>query len=408
MLKRLRLKFILTNTLYVGIVLIGVFIMVCFIYRSERVDKLSNALRLSLSDERSETFIIGVNEYVAGAEFAPHCVVNTDENGNVLSVRELGATMNAAALQSALKTALASDDDSGAAGADVYFVKRANKNGGVSVAFADDSFINKSTKELGKTFFMVYICATAFIVVVSVLVAKIALFSIENTWESQKRFIADASHALKTPLTVILANIGILRNGKFASDSEAQRWLSNTEEEAKDMHSLINEMLVLAQSDLNVKRANFSQVNLSELITGLTLQFEALAFDKGIKIETRVQEGVELRGHEKALSQMAAALIENAIKYEKEGGLVRVRLDKQVRKTVFGVYNSSTSIRPEEAERIFERFCRAKTSQGSVRDGHGLGLAIARSVADAHDAVLDVDSSPASGTEFRVTFKHII
>ncbi len=408
MLKRLRLKFILTNTLYVGIVLVGVFIMVCFMYRTERVDKLLNTLRMSLGNESSEVFVIGVNKYVKGAEFAPHCVVSTDESGNVLSIREVGATMSAEVLPMAVKTALSASDDFGSIDSDIFFARRTNAQGGFFIAFADDSFINKSTKELGMTFLLVYLCAMAFIVVVSILVAKIALLSIENTWESQKRFIADASHALKTPLTVILANMGILKNGALAGDPEARRWLSNTEEEAKDMHSLINEMLVLAQSDLNVKRASFTQVNLSELITGLTLQFEALAFDKGITIETRVQEGIELRGHEKALSQMAAALIENAIKYEKEGGLVRVRLDKQVRKTVLGVYNASTCIRPEEAERIFERFCRAKTSSGGVREGHGLGLAIARSVADAHDAVLDVDSSPNAGTEFRVTFRHII
>jgi len=319
-----------------------------------------------------------------------------------------GAYLDDEALSACVKSALSSEDQADDLENDMHFALVLNSDGTVSIGIASTRPVRSEMIKLIKLLALIGACAVALGIAVSIPVAKLALLTTENAWEQQKRFIADASHALKTPLTVILANIAILRSGSIKNDEEASHWLASTEEEANGMHDLIRDMLVLTQSDLNVRRTEFTNVNLSGLVFGQTLPFEAVAFDKGITLETDIQENIEIRGNEKALSQMVTAIIDNAFKYEKSGGLVRIRLEKQVRKFVLSIYNASTYISEDEKSLIFDRFRRLKNAETRAQEGNGLGLSIARSVADAHQAVIDVESSQTGGTEFKVSFRHIL
>lgn len=405
MLKRLRTKFIVTNTLYVGIVLILVFLLISIFTYNRHIDELEAYLL-----ESSAEFPLS-DDAAAGYMFAAatHIVVVADaESGEIRFTDINNADLDEQTLISAVKAALSSEDITGAIEGDMHFARTPNADGTVTIGLAGTHAIHTETMKLVKLLTLIGACALALVIAVSIPIAKLALLNTENAWEQQKRFIADASHALKTPLTVILANIGILRSGSMKNNEEAAHWLTSTEEEANGMHELIRDMLVLTQSDLNVRRTEFTGVNLSALIFGETLQFEAIAFDKGIRLETSIQDGIEIRGNEKALSQMITAIIENAFKYEKKGGHVRIRLEKQVRKIVFSVYNASTYIPKDEIIHIFDRFRRLKNAQTRTHEGHGLGLSIARSVADAHQAAIDVESTVNGGTEFKVSFRHIL
>ncbi|MBQ3078758.1 MAG: HAMP domain-containing histidine kinase [Clostridia bacterium] len=411
MLKRLRKKFIISNTMHVGIVLVVVFLAICMITYSKRYSSLEETLTNALYESRKgpmryAPISLSENASLPDTEFIPYVIcVLPEHTMEDMRVFYYGATISEEALNKLIEYALESEDMSGGAEDSLYFVKEVHKNE-TRIAITNDSHIIASTKSLAAILSLIGLLSVYLVVGVSYLVSKGALLSTENAWEQQKRFIADASHALKTPLTVILANIEILKSGKMGKAEEIMHWLKSTEDEAHEMHHLVREMLVLVQSDLNVRREEFTQINLSQLLTGLTLQFEALAFDKHIDMEILIPDGVEHRGNEKGLSRMFSALIENALKYEKEGGRIRISLEKQVRRTYFSVYNASTWIRPEEQERIFERFCRLKNAQNANVEGNGLGLSIARTVADAHDAIIDVISSETGGTEFRVSFKN--
>jgi len=409
-LKRLRTQFIITNTLYVGIVLMIVFLLICIFTYNRHIDELEEFLTkaASLSIEQSD---VRLDADAPGHMLNPtaHIVVVADpETGSMIESFFFGAYLDDEALSACVKSALSSEDQADDLENDMHFALVLNSDGTVSIGIASTRPVRSEMIKLIKLLALIGACAVALGIAVSIPVAKLALLTTENAWEQQKRFIADASHALKTPLTVILANIAILRSGSIKNDEEASHWLASTEEEANGMHDLIRDMLVLTQSDLNVRRTEFTNVNLSGLVFGQTLPFEAVAFDKGITLETDIQENIEIRGNEKALSQMVTAIIDNAFKYEKSGGLVRIRLEKQVRKFVLSIYNASTYISEDEKSLIFDRFRRLKNAETRAQEGNGLGLSIARSVADAHQAVIDVESSQTGGTEFKVSFRHIL
>ncbi len=410
MLKRLRTQFIITNTLYVGIVLILVFLLICIFTYNGHMDDLEEYLFKAASDTIEKTDV-QLDAPAPGHMFDPtaHIVVVANaETGKILETYLNGAYLKADAMERAVKSAIENEDPTGDLENDMHFARVYNPDGTVSIGIASARPVRTEMIKLIRLLALIGACAIALVIAVSFPVAKLALLTTENAWEQQKRFIADASHALKTPLTVILANIAILRSLSMKSNDEANHWLTSTEEEANGMHDLIRDMLVLTQSDLNVRRTEFTNVNLSVLVFGQTLPFEAIAFDKGITLETDIQDGIEIRGNEKALSQMVTAIIENAFKYEKNGGLVRIRLEKQVRKIVLSIYNASTYISEEEKSHIFDRFRRLKNAETRLHEGHGLGLSIARSVADAHQAAIDVESSVSGGTEFKISFRHIL
>ena len=410
MLKRLRTQFIVTNTLYVGIVLIVVFLLICVFTYNRHIDELEEYLRSAASNSIQKADV-QLDASAPGHMFKPtaHIVVVADANTEtIISTEMRGAYLKDEALFKAVSASLRSEDSAGDLENDLHFARVQNTDGTYSIGIASTRPVRLEMIRLVKLLVLIGACAIALVIAVSIPVAKLALLTTENAWEQQKRFIADASHALKTPLTVILANIAILRTGRLKNDEESSHWLKSTEEEANGMHDLIRDMLVLTQSDLNVRRTEFTNVNLSGLVFGQTLPFEAVAFDKGITLETDIQENIEIRGNEKALSQMVSAIIENAFKYEKSGGLVRIRLEKQVRKIVLSIYNASTYISDDEKARIFDRFCRLKNTETIAQEGHGLGLSIARSVADVHQAAIDVESSQTNGTEFKVSFRHIL
>lgn len=410
MLKRLRTKFIITNTLYVGIVLILVFLLISIFTYNRHIEELEAYLSIAASDSTSHKGVL-LDAPAPGYMFDPisHIVVVADpKTGEIQMVTERGAYLEERALHKAVKKALKNEEDQEDLEDEMHFARIRNQDGTVSIAIASTRPIRAEMVKLLKLLCLIGACAVALVIAVSIPVAKLALLNTENAWEQQKRFIADASHALKTPLTVILANIGILRSGCMKNDEEANHWLTSTEEEAGGMRDLIRDMLVLTQSDLNVRRTEFTSVNLSALVFGQTLPFEALAFDKGITLKTDIQDGVEIRGNENALSQMVTAIIENAFKYEKNGGLVRIRLEKQVRKIILSIYNASTYIPRDEIPHIFDRFRRLKNAETRAHEGHGLGLSIARSVADAHQAAIDVESTENGGTEFKIIFRHIL
>ncbi|MBQ6717100.1 MAG: HAMP domain-containing histidine kinase [Clostridia bacterium] len=410
MLKRLRTQFIVTNTLYVGIVLILVFLLICIFTYNAHIDEL-DAYLLKAASGSIEKTEVRLNTDAPGHMLSPtaHIVVVADPvTGNIIEKRFSDAYLDDETLKACINSVLSSENQTDDLESDMHFARISNPDGTVSIGIASTRPIRSEMIKLLKLLTLIGACALALVIAVSIPVAKLALLTTENAWEQQKRFIADASHALKTPLTVILANIAILHSGSIKNDEEASHWLASTEEEANGMHDLIRDMLVLTQSDLNVRRTEFTNVNLSGLVFGQTLPFEAVAFDKGITLETDIQENIEIRGNEKALSQMVTAIIDNAFKYEKSGGLVRIRLEKQVRKFVLSIYNASTYISEDEKSLIFDRFRRLKNAETRAQEGNGLGLSIARSVADAHQAVIDVESSQTGGTEFKVSFRHIL
>lgn len=195
---------------------------------------------------------------------------------------------------------------------------------------------------------------------------------IEASMKKQKQFIADASHELKTPVSVILANAEVMEHDPSA------RWLSNIEEEAHRMNALITSLLDLTRAEEH--QPDLQRVDFSRLVQKQCVIMEAMLFEKHLELKEAVEEGIFVQAEPAALQQLCAILLDNAS--EHSSGLVEVRLFRQKRSAVLQVMNSGRPIPPEEREKIFERFYRSDLSRNRSTGRYGLGLAIARSIVE--------------------------
>ena len=290
----------------------------------------------------------------------------------------------------------------------LFYVKR--QAGGVMyLAFADMGSAS-GWRSLAATLAVVEVAALAVFFVISLFFSRWALRPVARAWTQQRRFVADASHDLKTPLTVILANTSIALEHPERSVASQSQWLESTQHEAEAMQSLVGDLLALAKMDeeeaaaqSGAARPAFEEVDLSDVLEGEVLQFESVAFERGVKLESQVEPGIELRGNEQRLRRLAGTLIDNACKYVDDGGAVNVSLSRAGKQAKLEVRNTGAPISPEDLPHVFDRFYRADKARTGGAGGHGLGLAIARAIAEEHGGTLPASSTQAEGTAFTAT-----
>ncbi len=284
----------------------------------------------------------------------------------------------------------------------IYY--RSENNGLCKIALTDVRYIRASMATLVLYLTLIFAAAMALFYLISRYISKLAVKPMEEAWSREKQFVADVSHDLKTPLTVILANNSILRSEPDSPLQERQRWLDSTEAAAESMRTLVNEMLTLSEMDAAEATPSKERVDLSTLVTKALLQMESVAYDRGITLEESVAKDVAVEGNPEYLRRVTASLMENALKYEPQGGRVSVSLNTQRGRAVLSVQNLSSVIAPEDLPHIFERFYRTDKSRGS-QAGHGLGLAIVKRMTELMGGRIQAESRPEDGTVFRVSFE---
>ncbi|MBM6774103.1 ATP-binding protein [Olsenella profusa] len=255
---------------------------------------------------------------------------------------------------------------------------------------------------------VIFLVSMGALFVVAYLLSGWALRPVERAWEQQRRFVSDASHELKTPLAVILANTQILE-ADGGVPKEARRWVHSTSEEVTHMKGLVEDLLTLARADeqeaSGTRSAGASQaVDLSALVSGCALEFDAVAFERGCSIECALADGVTVTGDPEQLRRVVRTLLDNATKYADRGTPVRVGLSREGRRARLTVNNRGETIAPEDLAHLFDRFYRtddARERQSS--GGFGLGLAIAKSLVESMGGKISARSTDANGTTFEVT-----
>lgn len=248
---------------------------------------------------------------------------------------------------------------------------------------------------------------------INILFSQWATLPVALSIRQQQQFTADASHELKTPLTVILANLSILRSHADSTVAQQMQWVESSEREAQRMQLLVNDMLNLARPKTEAKPLGNEvlrdPVDLSDLVEGEVLQFESVAFERGILLEERIQPHVRVAGDAEKLGRMVSTLIDNACKYVEESGLVDITLEVDASnpvadpQAVLRVHNTGEAIPPDQLERLFDRFYRADKARTGGKGGYGLGLAIGQQIANEHNGQITVASAPGEGTTFTVT-----
>lgn len=240
---------------------------------------------------------------------------------------------------------------------------------------------------------LIYLGAAAAFFLISYFLAAWVMRPVEKSWRQQRQFVADASHELKTPLTVILANLSILEE-----EQGENAWLTIARKEAVRMKGLVEDMLFLARSDAVQKALPQTPVPLSDLLWESALSFEVVAYEKQITVSSDIESGCMAVGDAAQLRQLIAILLDNAVKYTPAGGCIYLQLQASREKLTLSAKNSGTPIAPEHLKHLFDRFYRA--DEAREEGGYGLGLAIAKQIVVRHRGELSVESSVENGTVF--------
>lgn len=221
---------------------------------------------------------------------------------------------------------------------------------------------------------------------------------VEDAFTRQKQFISDASHELKTPLAVISANAEVLEQ-----EIGKNEHLEYIRSEVRRTDSLVRNLLALARMDRNDAGTDMKRFDLSHAVLDVTLPFESTVYEAGKTLEIDVPDGIDCLGNEEMIKQLTVILLSNALKYSDPCGRIEVSLKTKGKQREIRVFNTGEPIEPDNRERIFDRFWRADPAHGRDTGGHGLGLAIARSIVEKHKGRITVDSPEGTGNAFTVT-----
>ncbi|NLT08885.1 MAG: hypothetical protein GXY08_05215 [Ruminococcus sp.] len=354
-------------------------------------DKFNNASTKQLNSKR------------AGAEQVPKnlgsidfFIVMADTSGNFLASRN-NDELSEDTAQKYITKILDSGTETGTLNNFQFY--RQDKDNGTLLVFTDKTAELDMLNKLYRTTIAIGIISFLALSAAAFFLSRQVIKPLKIAFEKQKQFVSDASHELKTPVTVISANADVL-----AGEIGENKWLTYIKSQTERMNILVNDLLHLTRLENNTSTDFIvTEFDLSKAIVNTALPFECQAFETNKNFVVQVEEGISISGSEKHIKQMAAIFIDNALKYSKDGGTVKVTLERLGDKKVFSVFNTGQGIKEEDKDKIFERFFRSDESRNRATGGYGLGLAIAKSIIDKHKFKVHVENNEGSSICFVVT-----
>lgn len=223
-----------------------------------------------------------------------------------------------------------------------------------------------------------------------------------NRERLRREFTANVSHELKTPLTSISGYAELIESG-VAREEDIRDFATKIRKESSRLLELINDIIKLSELDEGISYDEYEQIRLLELASECVRSLEKYAGDKEIDISAAGIERV-VKGNRRMLYELIYNLADNAIRYNKKGGSVRIEIGENNGKTFIRVSDTGIGIQQEFHERVFERFFRVDKSRSKATGGTGLGLSIVKHIAAAHKATLEFKSEPGNGTTIRILF----
>ncbi|MEI2989481.1 MAG: HAMP domain-containing sensor histidine kinase [Oscillospiraceae bacterium] len=285
-----------------------------------------------------------------------------------------------------------------------YLLKYNPPKDNYSIVFLDRTLEISTINRLLFIFIIITGIGLIFIFFISILLANWTIKPVAKAWDQQKQFIADASHELKTPLTVISTNTDVILSNSSDTVESQSKWLNYIKNETIRMTKLVNSLLYIAKYDANETKILFKKINLSNIISSICLQYEPLIYENNKKLITDIDNNITIMGDEDKIKQLLNILMDNALKYSLNNGIIKISLKKNKQSNVYiTVSNSSETINKEQLNKIFDRFFRIDSSRNRKTGGSGLGLNIAKSIVEIHKGSINVMNKD-NITSFIITF----
>lgn len=281
----------------------------------------------------------------------------------------------------------------------LYFDQYSYSKNQNSIIIIDNTFSRNRLLSSLKNSFIIFFVLEVLIVYVSWLLTKWITKPVLSSFEKQRQFIADASHELKTPLSIIIAS-----SDSLEKNPNETKWLEYIKGEAIKMNGLVTDLLELARSEDASLKEELVNNNISKQIELSILSFEGIIYEKGLKLNYYVQDDLYLKCDVNKIKQLVGILIDNAIKHSYENETVEVDLRSDRNNIILKVKNRGDVIEKEDIDKIFERFYRADKSRNRNDKRYGLGLSIAKNIVALHGGKIEVNSS-SKETIFKVIFK---
>ena len=289
-----------------------------------------------------------------------------------------------------------------AAGADRGFVRdfryaRSAFEGGTLIIFLDCGRTLGSFRTFLLWSIVISLGALGLVCLLMMFLSGRIVRPIAETYEKQRRFITDAGHEIKTPIAIISADAEVieLENGE-------SEWTGDIKAQTKRLAALTDDLIFLSRMEETDSRPAMLPFSFSDLVSDCASGFEAPARTQGKSFEKRIAPGLEVTGDEKGLRQLTNILLDNAVKYSPEGGRISLTAESFGTGVRLTVENTAENITREQLERMFDRFYRGDSSRSQEKTGYGIGLSIARAVADAHRG--KIAASSPDGKTMKITF----
>ena len=314
-------------------------------------------------------------------------------DGKILETKNEPPTIHSDSdLEELAKDIIKSDKTGGTQNNLAYY--KTDKNGYTLVVFKDNTVINEGAMTLFRYTLIFGGVALVVFFFMSVFLARKIVNPLEESYQKQKQFISDAGHELKTPVSVVSANVELL-----CREIGDNQWLQNIQYENERMGILVGQLLELARTE-NVT-PQMEHINFSRLVDGEALPFESVAFEKGLVLNTNITGNIGVVGNSTGLKQIVSILLDNAIRHSKGGSEVWLTLTKEHGFAKLSIINQGDEIPEEQRAKIFERFYRVDTARNSEDKHYGLGLAIAKAITVSHSGHIAVECFDGF-VEFRV------
>lgn len=395
MIKRLKIKFVCINMAIVTAMLCVILTLVIFFMSMGMEIQSRNQMQAIMEN----TFRPGWHLDGRQAAWRPHFVVKVGARGEILALDSgYFEEMEESVILELTAAVLLDQNETGTLMEHELRFQKKPAIYGQTVIFMDMSGEIATMENLVKTCIFIGVISFGCFLIISVLLARWAVKPVESAWNQQRQFVADASHELKTPLTVIMTNTELLQSPLY-SEAERSVFIGSILTMSRQMRGLVESLLELARVDNGTTKMYLSEMDFSEVVSDGLLPFEPLYFEKELLLESDVEEGIRIRGSAAHLRQVLDILLDNGAKYAIAPGTVVVKLKRQGNHCLLSVSNPGERIGREDLKNIFKRFYRVDKAR-AMNHSYGLGLSIAESIVKEHGGKIWAESEGGINTFF--------